>query len=341
MCKLNFPRGRIFFTVNIAGHDMLTQQMPETLSIVGAGRVGRSLGRRLHELGWRVDVVMTRSIPTARAAVRIIGAGHATDRLTRQLLVSDVVLLATPDGAIANVAADLARLGGNEWRGKIVLHTSGALDSSALGALADEGAAVGSIHPMQTFSGQSTPGLAGTVFGIDGSPAAQKVARKMIRQMGGVAVRLSGANKAAYHAAGTFACAHVLALMEAATRLLMSQGFKRRQATRALLTLTRQTLDNLERIGPRGAWTGPLTRGDFTTVKRHVDALSDFSPEYLDAYRSLSRLTAAVLSDNSGELLEKLEAIVGQHRAAGHGMGRNFDDKVTQKKSRKKFAVVS
>ena len=205
--------------------------MSETLSIVGAGRAGRSLGRRLRELGWRIGVVTTRSIPTARAAVRVIGAGYATDQLTRQVLASDVVLLATPDRAIADVAADLVRLGGNEWSGKVVLHTSGALDSSKLGALADAGAATGTIHPMQTFSGQSIPNLAGTVFGIDGSPAAQKVARKMIRQMGGVAVRLSGANKAAYHASGTFACAHVLALVEAATRLLMSQGFKRRQAT--------------------------------------------------------------------------------------------------------------
>jgi len=315
--------------------------MSETLSIVGAGRAGKTLGRRLRELGWRIGVVTTRSIPTARAAVRVIGGGYATNRLTRQVLASDVVLLATPDSAIANVAADLARLGGNEWRGKIVLHISGALDSSALGALADEGAAVGSMHPMQTFSGQSTPSLAGTVFGIDGSPAAQKVARKMIRQMGGVSVRLSGANKAAYHAAGTFACAHVLGLMEAATQLLMSQGFKRRQATRALLTLTRQTLDNLERIGPRGAWTGPLTRGDFTTVKRHLDALADFSPEYLDAYKSLSRLTAVVLSDNSGELIEKLEAVVGRHPAAGHGMGHHLEEKATEKKSRKKFAAVS
>ena len=90
---------------------------------------------------------------------------------------------------------------------------------------------------MQTFSSQGVPNLAGRMFGIDGNPAALKVARKMIRQMGGVAVRLSGANKAAYHAAGTFACAHVLALLETATRLLMAQGFKRRQATRALVAL--------------------------------------------------------------------------------------------------------
>ena len=88
---------------------------------------------------------------------------------------------------------------------------------------------------MQTFSNQNIPDLANCIFGIDGSPAALQVARKMIHQMGGVAVRLSGANKAAYHAAGSFACAYVLALMETATRLLMTQGFKRRQAMRALV----------------------------------------------------------------------------------------------------------
>jgi predicted short-subunit dehydrogenase-like oxidoreductase (DUF2520 family) len=313
----------------IAGHGMLTHQMPETLSIVGGGRVGRSLGRRMRELGWRIGVVSTRSIPTARAAVRVIGAGHPSDRLTRQVLGSDAVLIAVPDRAIEGVASDMAHLGGNEWRGKVVLHTSGALDSSVLRALADAGAATGSIHPMQTFSLQGVPDLAGRVFGIDGSPAALKIARKMIRQMGGVAVRLSGSNKAAYHAAGTFACAHVLALMETATRLLMGQGFKRRQATRALLALTRQMLDNLERIGPRAAWTGPLSRGDLSTVQRHVDALSDFPPEYLDVYKALSRLIAAVLSDDPGALLQKLGVIFGQRHKPGH-------KRVEEQKTRKK-----
>ena len=296
--------------------------MSETLSIVGAGRVGRSLGRRLRELGWRVGIVTTRSIPTARAAVRAIGAGHPSDRLTRQVLASDVVLIAAPDSVIEGVAGELARLGGNEWRGKTVLHTSGARDSSALRALAEMGAATGSIHPMQTFTGQSVPNLAGRVFGIDGNSAALKVARKMVRQMGGIAVRLSGANKASYHAAGTLACAHVLALLETATRLLMAQGFKRKQATRALLALTRQTLENLERIGPRAAWTGPMTRGDLTTVQRHIHALSDFPPEYLDAYKAVSRLTASVLSDDSGALLRKLDGIFGPREGRTQEQGR-------------------
>ena len=131
----------------------------------------------------------------------------------------------------------------------------------------------------------------------------------MIRQFGAVAVRLSGANKAAYHAAGSFACVYVLVLMETATRILMAQGFKRRQAMRALLPLTRQTLDNFESVGPLAAWTGPLSREDFSTIERHVKALEDFEPEYLEAYKALSRLTAKVLAAQPAAMLKQLERI--------------------------------
>jgi len=283
--------------------------MPETVSIVGGGRVGRALGRRLHELGWRVGGVTGRSISTARAAVRAIGAGQPLAGLTLQVLNSRVVLITTPDSAIEGVAKNLAQLGGKEWFGKVVLHTNGSLDSSVLQPLADLGAATGSMHPMQTFSNQSVPDLAKCIFGIDGCPAALQVARKMIQQMDGVAVRLSGANKAAYHAAGSFASVYVLALMETATRLLMTQGFKRRQALRALLPLTRQTLDNFESVGPLAAWTGPLSRGDFSTIERHVKALGDFEPEYQEAYKVLSRLSAKVLAADPGAMLKQLDRI--------------------------------
>jgi predicted short-subunit dehydrogenase-like oxidoreductase (DUF2520 family) len=288
---------------------MLTQRMSETVSIVGAGRVGRALGRRLHELGWRVGGVTGRSISTARAAVRAIGAGQPLGGLTHEVLNSRVVLITTPDSAITEVAKTLAHLGGTEWAGKVVLHTSGSLDAKVLRPLAELGAATGSMHPMQTFSSQNFPDLAKCIFGIDGAPAAMQAARKMIHQMGGVAVRLSGANKAAYHAAGAFACGYVLALMETATRLLMTQGFKRRQAMRALLPLTRQTLDNFESVGPLAAWTGPLSRGDFSTVQRHVEALEDFDPAYLEAYKTLSRLTAEVLTTEPAAMRKHLDRI--------------------------------
>src|ERR1700684_2722941 len=102
---------------------MLTQRMAETVSIVGGGRVGRALGRRLHELGWRLGGVTGRSIATARAAVRVIGAGQPLRAVTRQVLNSKVILITTPDSAIESVAKHLAQVGGEEWSGKVALHT--------------------------------------------------------------------------------------------------------------------------------------------------------------------------------------------------------------------------
>ena len=283
--------------------------MQMTVAIVGTGRVARALGRRLRELGWAIGAVTGRSVASARAAVRAIGAGQPSCMPAPKIFNSKVILIATPDGAIEGVAKNLSEIGGSGWRGKVVLHTSGSLDSRVLKPLADLGASIGTIHPIQTFSDQNMPDLSKIIFGIDGSPVALQIARKMIRQMDGVAVRLSGANKAAYHAAGLFACGFVLALMEAGTRSLMSQGFKRRQALRALLPLVRQTLDNLESVGPRAAWTGPLSRGDFSTVERHVRALATGKAEFLESYQALSRLTAKLFSLESGTMLKQLEEI--------------------------------
>jgi predicted short-subunit dehydrogenase-like oxidoreductase (DUF2520 family) len=282
-----------------------------TVAIVGAGRVGRALGRRLGELGWTIGAVMTRSRPTARAAVRAISGGVAHAGLTRQVLAADVVLVTTPDSAIAAVAAELARLGGEEWRGRVVLHTSGALDRGALAPLERAGAATGSLHPMQTFSGRGTPRLEGVVFGLDGAPRALRVARQMARALGGQPVRIEARRKAAYHAAGGFTAQHLLTVAETGTQLLVSTGFTRRQAVRALLRMARQTLENFERLGPRGAWTGPLARGDYQTLARHVAELRRFPPEFLAAYAALTRLGARVLAPRGGVDRRRLDRILG------------------------------
>ena len=289
---------------------MLAHKMPVTLAIVGAGRVGRVLGNRLHQLGWRIGAVVTQARATARAAVRAIGAGRPHAGLTRQVLGADVVLIATPDGAIRRVAARLARMGGEEWRGKVVLHASGALDRAALAPLERCGAATGSLHPLQTFSPRAAPQLEGRIFAIEGTATALGMARRMARELGGVTVRLDARSKPAYHAAGAMAAGHVLGIMEAATRILMAVGFSRRQAVRALLPLVRQTLENFERLGPGSSWTGPVSRGDYATVAKHVAALQSFPREYGEAYAALSRLSAAVLARNPRGALRRLAKVL-------------------------------
>jgi predicted short-subunit dehydrogenase-like oxidoreductase (DUF2520 family) len=297
--------------------------MENSLAIIGAGRVGRTLGRCLRELGWKIGAIITRSEASARRAVRFIGAGKPHARMTRQILASRVILIAAPDDEIAGVALELARIGAEELREKVVLHTSGALDARVLDVVKVCGAAVGSMHPMQSFSGVAVPSLEGRVFAVEGDSQAVRAARQIARSLGGSPVRIPSGKKVLYHTAATMAASNVLAVEEAASQLLISVGMKRRQATRALLTLTRQVLENMEQLGPRAAWTGPLSRGDFKIVEAHLKALRESPGEFVRAVEALNRLTARVLARDAAGMLAELEKISARTEAKAKVMGGN------------------
>jgi predicted short-subunit dehydrogenase-like oxidoreductase (DUF2520 family) len=274
--------------------------MRGALAIIGAGRVGRALGKRLRELGWKIGTVVTQSEASARKAARFIGAGKARATISRDVLASKLILICTPDDAIASVAKELARIGAEELRGKVVLHTSGALNSRALRAVRRCGAAVGSMHPLQSFSGVAITPLEGKVFAIEGNPAAVRLARQIARALGGLPLQIAAGSKSLYHAAAAFAAGHVLAIEETAARLMMSTGMTRAESVRALLQLTRQVLENFERLGPRAAWTGPLARGDRGVVAAHLAAMQRQPREFARAYVALNDLATLVLSSDSG-----------------------------------------
>jgi predicted short-subunit dehydrogenase-like oxidoreductase (DUF2520 family) len=295
--------------------------MIKSLAIVGAGRVGRALGQRLRETGWRITVVAARSEASAKRGARFIGGGRPVVGIPATLAAASAILLTVADDAIASVAEELARSAGVDLRGKVVLHTSGALDAAVLKPLRTCGAAVGSMHPLQSFSGVSVPSLEGRVFAIEGDELAVRTARRIARSLGGTPVGISGGKKPLYHAAGAFAAGLCLAMEESGVRLLMAAGLRRREAQRALLSLTRQVLENYEKLGPQKAWTGPLARGDFGVVAAHEDALGDLQPEFLHAYRAVNRLAAQVLSHDPAPMVRELDAICGNVKFAAKAKG--------------------
>jgi predicted short-subunit dehydrogenase-like oxidoreductase (DUF2520 family) len=285
--------------------------MLKTLAIVGAGRVGRALGKRLRERGWRIGAVVARTQNSSRSAVRFMGGGRACAEITSEVLAARVIIVATPDDAIATAARRIAELPGHaaahSLRDKVFLHTSGALDATVLKLLHQRGGAVGSMHPLQTFSGVGVPPLEGKYFAIEGDPVAIRTARTIVRALGGKAVNIKAGKKSLYHAAAALAAGHALAIEEAATRILMSAGMQRQQAVRVLLGLTRQVLENFERLGSRAAWTGPLARGDYRVIAAHEHALTELPAEYARAYEALNRLAARVLATNTRSTLARLD----------------------------------
>ena len=175
-----------------------------------------------------------------------------------------------------------------------MLHTSGALDRSVLAPLARWAPRrVRSIRCRHSAA-RSVPKLEGIIFAVEGDARARRAARAIARALGGVPiVDQRAADKPAYHAAGALAAGHALALVEAATQILMRIGFPRRRAEQTLLPLMRQMLDNFERLGPRAAWTGPVARGDYAVVAKHMRALRKYPPNSRQSYAALARLGGA------------------------------------------------
>jgi len=305
--------------------------MSKTLAIVGAGRVGRALGSALCERGWRIGAVVTRSRATARAAVRAIGGGKPQPNAWPELFAANVILFALPDRAIEGVAQKLAAVGANlrvrprtsekqagkgrhmglPLRGKIVLHTSGSLSHAVLEPLRVAGAAIGAMHPMQTFGLGARTRLDGVVFGLDGDARALRVARQIVRSLGGIPVNVKPQRKVIYHLSGAFAAPHLLAVLETGVRILMQAGYSRKQATHALCFMAQQNIANIERYGARRAWTGPLPRGDWGTVAKHIAALRHFPPEYKQAYVAIARLAARNLARSPRKMLRELGKVLG------------------------------
>jgi len=293
------------------------------ISIIGAGRVGRSLGRGLRERGWKIQAVVTSNHSTARRAVRAIGGGRPHITVSRDVFLAGVILISVPDSAIQQVVAQLADFGQEELRKRIILHTSGALSSDVLSPLRILGATIGSFHPLQSFSGIGTAGLEGHLIVVEGDMPAVRLSRSIARAFGAHAVTLESSAKPLYHAAASMSAGQVLTLMEAAVDLFVSVGIKRREALRALLPLTRRVLENHERLGARAAWTGPLARGDYGVIAAHEAALRKLPGEYLDAYRALNLLAARVLSRGPASTLAALHQISEQALANSKANGVN------------------
>jgi predicted short-subunit dehydrogenase-like oxidoreductase (DUF2520 family) len=163
------------------------------------------------------------------------------------------------------------------------------LDHSVLGPLKPGGAALGSFHPLQTFTDpESAPGrLRGAVATVEGDTRAVEAGERLAKTLGMRAARIDSSAKSRYHAGAVFASNYVVAVAEVARQILVEAGLSPESAWQGLQGLLRGTFESLEAGLPRDALTGPISRGDAATVRRHLTLLKG---EQADIYRVLGRV---------------------------------------------------
>ena len=221
--------------------------MSGTVRIVGPGRAGGAFALALAAVGWEIEPPVRRGDDLATAAIGV-----------------DLLVIATPDAAVGEVAAQITPAPGT-----VVAHLAGSLGLDVLEPHPHRA----SIHPLVSIP-RSDVGARllrdGAWYGVSASgPGAARLVDQIVTQFNGRSVTVADEHRAAYHAAACIASNHLVALLAQAERVAATAGVP----LEALLDLVRGTVDNVESLGTWAALTGPVARGDQATIDRHLDAL--------------------------------------------------------------------
>lgn len=267
-----------------------TSEPTPTVFIVGAGVVGTSLAARLVRSGVPVVGMHGRQSEQSRAASAASGVLATSGELPAVIASCDVIIIAVRDSRIAEMAERLIA----EQRARktqVVLQVAGSWAAEeVLAPLRPHVAAIGTLHPLVsvTEAGIATA-LEGAAFGLEGDEPAVRKARTLVRLMGGRPLELDAAAMALYHAGAVIASNYLVVLADIARTLLVTAGVAEDDALPALVPLLASVVRNLGELGLPSALTGPVARGDATSVERNLEALADRAPQFLDLYQRLGR----------------------------------------------------
>lgn len=292
-------------------------RVPLRVAIVGAGKVGTVLGRVLVEEGARITAVVSRSRTSARSAALFLRCRTYADAVTAIPPETDIVFITTPHDAVAGVAATLARLEGLEFGHMGACHASGMLSAAVLGPLEERGSSVFSFHPLQTFPRSFPPRrivplVRGIWYGVDGSRAGLRLARRLARALCGHVIEIPPDSRELYHAACVVASNHLTALLAVIREMYGSVSAEKQPSLEPFRPILEATILNVFATSPESALSGPVARGGVETVAKHLEAVRVSLPALLPYFTRMTLETVRLavargsLSPEGREALEHL-----------------------------------
>ncbi len=279
------------------------------ISIIGAGRLGTSLGAALSKKGYRIKSLSCKTARSAEESRTIIGQGKASADNIQTAKSGDILFLCLPDEEILKVGKELNNANIN-WSGRFIFHCSGLLSSEVLEPFSAKGASTASIHPIQSIDHQKSPPeqFENIYFGLEGEIEALKMSQEIIQRLGGRSLIIKAKDKAVYHAACSIASNFLVVLLDMASSLLTRIDLPEDQAFQVLCPLVKGTLHNVKKFNIRSSLTGPVIRGDRESVEKHLEALRKFPP-YDQTYTSLASLALEIARREKKLSAQKIKAL--------------------------------
>ncbi len=274
------------------------------INIIGCGRAAGSLARLWGQAGSvHIGGVYNRSLHSSRNAVSSLGAGEAVASLD-QFEAADFWLIGTSDEQIAPTALKLCKAQ-TGLKNSIAFHLCGRHGTDILAPLADSGWQVAAIHPVRSLTHEriSLAQFEGTAIVAEGNEGTLNALRSLFVSIGGAWLPVKDIDRGLYHAALSIISNVTKGVTWKAQNWLEDAGIPHRMATALAQKLLTITVEDIARSGAKHSITGPIVRGDTSTVEAHLKALQDGPSTDVDIYRVLAR-TIFELAVDRGDLDE-------------------------------------
>lgn len=260
------------FAAESAGDDM-------KIGIIGAGKVGCSMGKYMKEQGLAVTGYFSKHRESSEQAGTFTGT-EIFEQLENMIQACDILCIATPDDVIGTVWEELRQIAASDvsplpFQNKIICHFSGSLSSAVFSGIDDTGAVGCSVHPMYAFSDKFTSyeQLNTVIFTIEGQEKAVLVMERLLSQMGNRVLKITPDKKALYHCSASLVSNCMIGLFQTGLEMLGRCGISEEMGRELFTPLIQNNVEEMLKNGCEQALTGPIERGDCQTIRNHMKAL--------------------------------------------------------------------
>lgn len=247
------------------------------VGFIGPGKVGVSLGRYFTHKGIKLSGFYGRNIENTKQAADITKS-EFYDNIQDIINESNIIFITTPDDIISIIDNELSKF---DLQNKSFCHTSGSLKSNVLCNAKHSGALIYSIHPIFAFSSKATnlDELEKIYFSIEGDILPDTDIISLIKTLGNKHFVRKEEDSSTYHLANVFVSNLTLSLLEIGVGYLRKLGLNEEDALNALRPLVKGNVDSIYEKGFVNSLTGPVLRGDLSTIEKHISVLEERDKE--------------------------------------------------------------
>ena len=276
--------------------------MNRRINIIGCGRAASSLAKLwIQADSVRIGGVLNRSRESTSKAVHSLGAGTAVENLA-EMSPAECWLIGSSDHQISGIT-HLLDASEHDLNGALVFHLAGRFGLSVLQPLKEQGALLAALHPVRSLTHDwlSLDDFAGTACVAEGPPEALALLEPLVTSIGGIWLPVERIDRGLYHASVAIISNITKAVAWKAQKWQEGAGLPAATAATVTHQLLNSTMEDLFRSGARQSITGPVVRGDTSTVESHLEAVRSNYPADVDVYRVLAR-TVLELAQERGDL---------------------------------------